>query len=282
MAGLIHEIQRDASDESIPVAQLLRRMKMAAAKLKLPELGSWVEQELNGYDSDTALPMYRVIAGIPMAHFPGRGWHMMKLGQDEKLNTVYSINFCRDSVAEVEGHAQATEPHIISFPEWLERGTLPELGHASKIGLFVSNGKYRAILNGVRNKSLEWALAVEAEGVTGDGLTFTPEDAKKAQNVSTYYLYGPNARINHDSIDNSTNTVVHGDVFGGLRANIQEAVTDTALQARLIEAVDAMEQTKNTNGFVGAYQNFVGLAADHIQVLQWALPLLATYMSLPK
>ena len=277
MTGLIEEIQRDATDEKVPVVQLLRRMKVAAAKLKLSEIGSWVDHELTGYPSEEDLPPYRVLAGTPMIHLINRGWTVWSLGQEERMNVAFSVYFATGAIAEVETHAGSAGPNFMTYPEWLERNTLPHLFAASRIAIAVDQAKFRGVLNGVRNKALEWSLAVEAEGVTGDGLSFTPEEARAAQNVTNVNFHGDNSRFNQSSVDNSTNTVVHGDVFSSLRANIREAVTNAAQQTALFEAVDAMEGSKNTNAFASAYAKFMGLAADHIQVLQWAVPLLTAY-----
>jgi hypothetical protein len=54
--GLIAEIQRDALDQSAQVVSLLRKVKLAAAKLQLPSLEEWVECELKGYECDGDQP----------------------------------------------------------------------------------------------------------------------------------------------------------------------------------------------------------------------------------
>ena len=56
MSGLIEELVSDASDATKPVSQLLRRMKVAAVRLKLDDLEAWVEHELNGYAPGKAVP----------------------------------------------------------------------------------------------------------------------------------------------------------------------------------------------------------------------------------
>lgn len=43
----------------MPLDELLRRLKILAARVSLPELGSWVALELNGYPSATEFPAYR-------------------------------------------------------------------------------------------------------------------------------------------------------------------------------------------------------------------------------
>lgn len=45
MSGIIEQIQRDALDPNFPVSALLRKVKLAAAKLKLPKVEDWVDSE---------------------------------------------------------------------------------------------------------------------------------------------------------------------------------------------------------------------------------------------
>ena len=116
MAGLIEEIQRDATDETVPVVQLLRRMKVAAAKLKLAEIGAWVDHELTGYPSEKDLPPYRVLAGTPMVHRNGRGWSVLSLGQEEQMNVAFSVYFATGPIAENESHANTTGPIFMTLP----------------------------------------------------------------------------------------------------------------------------------------------------------------------
>jgi len=59
------------------------------------------------------------------------------------------------------------------------------------------------IVDAVRNRILDWALALEQRGVLGDGLSFSPEDRARAADV-TY-------NITH-------NQTIHGDV--GVAGNI--------------------------------------------------------------
>jgi len=92
MAGLIEEIQRDAIDRTVPVATLLRKVKLAAAKLKLPALEEWVESELNGYSG--AVPDYRKAKGQPRAFNPYNGWIPIVLDdpKHQKMISVASTN----------------------------------------------------------------------------------------------------------------------------------------------------------------------------------------------
>ena len=62
MSSLIEELQRDALDSSVQVADLLRKALVVATKLKLDEFRQWAERELEGYDK-VDLPSYREFYG---------------------------------------------------------------------------------------------------------------------------------------------------------------------------------------------------------------------------
>jgi hypothetical protein len=81
MPTIVEQIQRDALDPSVSVSTLLRRVKLAAAKLGLGQVENWVEQELNGYSS--TLPEYRIMRGSPMAFNPYTGWQPLMGSSDE-------------------------------------------------------------------------------------------------------------------------------------------------------------------------------------------------------
>ena len=50
MNSLIIELQRDALDDNISVANLLRRALVVFRKLKLPAPEKWINLELRGYE----------------------------------------------------------------------------------------------------------------------------------------------------------------------------------------------------------------------------------------
>jgi hypothetical protein len=276
MAGLIEEIQRDASDDSKSVAQLLRRVKIAASKLKLGAVEAWVDHELGGYPANTQLPDYRVLGGVPMSHHVHHGWRMMRASPDETMNRLFGVNLFTASISEVERNVTTSGHTFLSYPEWLERMTLPQLPGVDKLGLHVDQGKFRALLSGVRNRCLEWTLEIERAGITGEGLSFSDEERRVAKSV-IYNLYGDNSRVNQNSTDNSTNQVFQGDVFERITRRVQEEVKDPAKSDILIASVGDMKKQSKGPDFAKAYANFVGVAADHIGVLQFALPLLAAF-----
>ncbi len=91
-----------------------------------------------------------------------------------------------------------------------------------------------------------------------------------------YNLIGPNARVNIQSADSSTNVVnvEASALFEALRRAIAESIQDEALQKGLRERVDAMQAVAGTRSFIDRYKDFIGLAADHVTVFAPFLPAL--------
>ncbi len=72
MVSIIQQIQQDALNADVPVTKLLREVKLAVAKLGLPEVEDWVDKELKGYGAGDEVPGYRKVQGLPVARaIPG-------------------------------------------------------------------------------------------------------------------------------------------------------------------------------------------------------------------
>ena len=91
----------------------------------------------------------------------------------------------------------------------------------------------------------------------------------------TIHVSGPNARVNLNSTDNSTNIASNGDVFGDLAAAVQNGVPEEQGRLAIIQAIAAMKEQAGRTGFGQAYRDFMGLAADHLGVILPFLPALA-------
>jgi hypothetical protein len=94
-----------------------------------------------------------------------------------------------------------------------------------------------------------------------------------SSNVTNYNVTGPNARVNVDSTDNSTNTVLTGNaaLFQQLR-NILIQIPDSTKRAAIASTVDDMEQSVGKPSFTQHYTQFISLAADHVGLFTALLP----------
>ena len=104
VTSLVTELQREALDRSVPAADLLRKALVAARKLKIEGIQSWLKSELNGYSNSEEIPEYRSVHGEIKALNPYNGlW--MPIMFPESMAKVYrslSNRKCGQSVAELE------------------------------------------------------------------------------------------------------------------------------------------------------------------------------------
>ena len=108
------------------------------------------------------------------------------------------------------------------------------------------------------------------------------EDAERSvHRGGTYNVTGPNARVNINSHDHSTNTVVFEPtpVFADLRQAVVEAVAEKDERAKLLASIEAMENGRRTHTFVDRYKDFITLAANHMTIVAPFLPALSALLS---
>lgn len=75
------------------------------------------------------------------------------------------------------------------FNDFLNRSTD---GFDTQFAFDTSSSEVYRILSTVRNKILEWALLLEEYEIVGEGMTFTDEEKKKAQNTQIINNYTNN------------------------------------------------------------------------------------------
>jgi hypothetical protein len=281
MAGLVEQLQAEALDPTISVSVLLRKAKLAAVKLKLPDAIGWADAELNGYTDN--LPAYRVFRGAPKAHNPYVGWVPIMLATEaqEQLSQVSIF----DSISTVEAWA-ASDTDTLTKP--LPPQIIHMLNRMNDAEFAVMATHFPrtcmvTIIERVRNLVFDWALELETAGIMGEGLSFSPVEQQRAAaahisigtfsgNLHAGDVSGANARSYQGSADNSTNTA--GDVFQQVDGAIRSGVADPQLQAELLALVREMRESQKTPAFTAAYQRFVTAAASHMTIVAPFLPAL--------
>ncbi|RWC25959.1 MAG: hypothetical protein EOS70_32650 [Mesorhizobium sp.] len=251
MVGLIEEIQRDALNEAMPVDALLRRVKLAAAKLKLPALESWVESELNGYNG--ALPEYRKVHGQVSAWNPYNGWIPVHIG-DPRLSDMVSEARIAQSIATIRDLAEKHQGGLLHLP--IPDGQVALLNEmmnfqTARMVIQIGRGSIIGILNSVRNQVLDWAIEMEKQGVIGDGMSFNDREKEQARTVMNKFEIGSigtfagNMGSDNSSGDISVSAQTSSQILEVVR-KVRQAVVqleqDGADVPRLTRAMDQIEQ----------------------------------------
>ena len=105
----------------------------------------------------------------------------------------------------------------------------------------------------------------------------SPSPRPAAEPQAVYNLIGPNARVNIQSSDSSTNvvSVESAVLFDDLRETIRESSLDSTVEQQLIQNVEAMQSAVGTKKFAEHYGEFIAAAADHMTLVAPFLPALA-------
>ncbi|MDO8380161.1 hypothetical protein [Phenylobacterium sp.] len=288
MPSIVEQIQLEAVSNEIPVSQLLRRMKLAALKLKLNSIAAWVDHEIEGY-GDAPIPEYRSISGAPVAHNPYNGW--IPIQADAGSMKYLRQREIRQSIASLEallpGEGMIFFQYSPEIVDMLNRGSDVRF---ARMGLNVDRSTIIGLLDRVRGKALDWAIELESAGITGSGVSFTTEEirtaASLAVNIGTFSgaintgsATGSGARIYNASTDNSVNSV---SLDLGKFDQLVEAVEGIRIKKdreSLLHQVEIMKKAAGTSRFLAAYQDFISAASDHITVVTPFLPWLGALIA---
>jgi len=178
--GIVIELQQEALNSNTDILSLLRKAYLVARKLHLEEFETWLNREMNGYEANDEVPKYRIYHGEIKAWNPYHGWVPVLFDKEVPLTT----HACRDPVSNLITIADKDQGAALAFPNELN-------AYLSQHSNFPVPTKYQLVipinliydtLETLRNKILDWAITLEENGIVGDGLQFTQEEIKKAQN----------------------------------------------------------------------------------------------------
>lgn len=188
--GIVIQLQREALDESVDIETLLRKAYLVARKLQLKEFEEWISYEQNGYKGN--IPDYRNVGGEIKAWNPYHGW--IPVVFDSRASDIFNkmplglpIAAISDAYHDSNGSVSFTVP-----------GALTELLNKSDSFLQTnysfrsSKAELRKIISAVRNRILDWSILLEENGIVGEGLRFTDDEVKTAQDSQVINNYTNN------------------------------------------------------------------------------------------
>lgn len=212
--SLVNELQVSAEKED--VLTVLRKARRLASKLGVNDIDDWLKAEQDGYDANIGRekkPPYRWVKGslAIKADYPipvGMGQMATGVMDFPGLESVAPDMFVPESMATLLALVDVNETKGKSLSIPVDdparirdlRACLPDLIRNSPVTFLIRMNMYqmRAIPDAVKDKILEWALALERRGVLGEGVTFTEKEKNEAHNITF--------NISHSKIEQLTNT----------------------------------------------------------------------------
>lgn len=288
MSGLVSQLQSDAIDQSVPLTTLLRKVKLAAVKLSLPDALEWVDAELSGYEQKP--PEYRIVHGRLKWLNPYQGY--LHVGfQDNKTAEKFETWPVPEAITSLESTLETKDgTYVLQMPPVVTHALSQNFGvSVTSAILEVPRGALVGIIEHVRGLALNWALELERAGVTGEGMSFSPQEQQIAKSAhisigsfqgtfNTGDLSGSNARINTSSTDRSSNIAASDSLFQDLRAAIEEGVKNAHEQAIILRDLEDLQSSTNRDSRLAAYRKFVSDAANHMTILAPFIPALSALL----
>lgn len=187
MASLVEDLQKDALNHDVSVTELLQKSLVVAIKLKLEEFASWVRRELDGYGKEE-VPEYRVLHGSPQVFNPYRGYQPLHFG-DVEYAKCFSKMYFDTPIGELEheliaARKSGSSAFQVSYPPSVEKKLMDAIEFRLQPSLHINASQFQRVLDAVRKIILEWSLKLEADGITGEGMSFTTKEKERAQAVT--------------------------------------------------------------------------------------------------
>jgi hypothetical protein len=269
----LSEIIDAAAADVVPVATLLRQVKVVASRMGTVELKHWVNRELSGYDSTVDLPAYRgpypaeVIGEFsgPFGSKQALAIPQLGLPEDMRGGWAFQIAFM-EPVAGLEKLTKAEangergnlqipwDADMVAYINYLSRrGEAHLLRDHGLVCAYrrVSTQQITAVLDAVRTRVLNLALDLEkvapSAGDPGDDTSLNKE---QVQTIVTNNIYGDgnNLSVGSPGSVQSSNIVKKGDL-----ASLRTAVAATGLPEEDVAAVlDAVQTDESEARAAGA------------------------------
>ena len=200
--NLLDEISSDLVNESADLSNTLRKAKMLARAIGLPEFREWVNFELNGYSDKDAVPSYRQFRATNFGTFAGPFQTQIKNFVLPTFNLPPEVKQFAENLIFFEGIgelealvAQGIKSHQIKWRQEmillaqqslkLENGMLLVDAHQP-----VPSHLILGILDQVKNKLLDFVLDLQESDVTSEDIinhTVEPEIARNVFNNINIY-----------------------------------------------------------------------------------------------
>ena len=219
--NLLDEIQYDLVNESASLSNTLRKAKILASGLRLPEFRQWVESELNGYKSREGLPEYRHYRPANLGTL-SNGYYLAEKVMLPLFNLPdYILEFAQkvyflDGVGELE--ILALKDNLRQrWPQELIMLANDKIGserYGDLIDAYqpIPANVYVGILEQVKNRLLDFIIGLREDNITPEKLKEGGVSIGAARNTFNTYIVGDqNTVATGENITQKTNSVQKGD-----------------------------------------------------------------------
>jgi len=278
--SLLREIQNSAIDANEPIATLLRKCKVLAARLGNRALKEWIEHELNGYPTISTVPEYRILSTACKGNFAGYSGRRMDNGEIPKSAITKDYrkslftSYVAQPVAAIESLINSSDGSVREPWPTDTTAHFGEMIYSNMSCLqawkVIPDNELVAILDIIRNKVLNFVLEIEAEDPdAGEApINSVPVPEEKVTQIFNTYITGSVQNVATGSTNVKQIATQNGntEVFDKLLAALMDVSGDKQVNEKVIGAVEEMKDAQGTDSYKLYYQNFMSVLSDHMQV----------------
>ena len=220
--SLLDQICSDLVNESASLSNTLRKAKILASAIGLPEFRDWVDSELGGYPDKEKVPSYRRFRPTNLGTFSGPfqsgvknmvlpTYNLPDVVKDFAENQIFS-----HGVGELE--AQAADSHQWKWPQemvMLARDAIPMQGGMVLIDAYqpIPAHIISGILDQVKTKLLDFVLGLQERNITSEDLDNRTVEPGAVRNLFNITIYGDrNIVASGEYVNQQVNPVEKGDI----------------------------------------------------------------------
>ena len=196
--SLLDDIRSDLVNESADLPNTLRKAKILASAIGLPEFREWIDFELSGYTDADKVPGYRRFCPTNLGTYSGPGQSGIKNVVLPTYGLPVEVKDFAENQIFFEGvgslQALASDAHQVKWPQemvMLSRDALQMSGGMVLVDAHqpISGHVISGILDQVKNKLLDFLLDLEASNITPEDLNnhaFAPDVVRNLFNINIY------------------------------------------------------------------------------------------------
>ena len=238
----------------------LRKALLVATKLRTDDFRQWITNELHGY-GDSKVPAYRTAQADLRAKNPYHGLIPFVIQINASLHFILNVEL-RESIGNYVHLLDSSHGMLVVQ---LSQAELSLLMSGQRFPLepvrIIGRNKLASVIDTVRTTVLEWALKLEAEGIVGQGMTFSEEEKRKAAISTEIHITNFQGVLGDvaDSIvtQNLQMTVRQGD-FASLRTYLETQGVETSDIDELERAVKSDPPPTTRGKFGSSVSDWIG------------------------
>ena len=273
---LVLQLQQLATDNDTDVTELLRKALLVATKLGLQSFRDWVNQELHGYGTSD-VPEYRHVNAELKVRNPVRGGLIPFLIEDRKIMEQLCIDVpVQESVGSLVDLLQnqrgdgslwiSLHPQLKATLMRMQDGFAP-----LEPVRIVGRNQFAAIVDAVRTTILDWSLQLEADGVMGEGMTFSAEEKQRAQNITIENFQGIIGDVSGSAVTQNLQMSVRKGDLPSLRGYLTEHGVGAEDIDDLERAINADPTPTSSASFGGEVSAWVGKMVSKAATGAWQI-----------